>query len=330
MGIVNLIELFETIISPNEGDNFQFSAEPIPKYDNHRIAKDKLGRPVLLLSSKNLVEGSLSVNLRLQNISVLFDFKCNIEQKGCLIEKYFTALLFIGKDTVLEKYFLGLCGSLVVDLGNFPNSYNVRSEILRLVELFRLRSEPQIKTVQGIWGELFLISECIDPPKLIKYWHTMPAERFDFSNGDERLEVKSSSNGRRIHNFSIEQLNIPTDSIAIIASIFVKRASTGKSISDLIIKIENKLNGDQENLKKIWDQVAAGLGNSIEDSIIINFDYHLANESLKFYRAEDIPKISLDGVSPLVFDIKFKSDINNIDSITKEELNGLGHLFSFL
>ena len=138
---MNLIELFNTIQLPNENGNFQFSAIPIPEYSNHRIAKDKADSPTLLLSITNQGARTPIANLKLQNVSVLFDIKCKIQQSGNLIEKTFTAVCFIGKDSSLKKYFLKLCSTLVEDLGNTPTQEEIRKEITRFIELFRLATE---------------------------------------------------------------------------------------------------------------------------------------------------------------------------------------------
>jgi hypothetical protein len=324
---MTLIELFNTINLPNENDNFQFSAIPIPSFSNHRIAKDKADNPTLLLSISNQGTRPQIANLKLQNVSVLFDIKCKIEQNGNLIEKIFTVVCFIGKDNSLKKYFLKLCSTLVEDLGNAPTQEEVRKEITRFIELFRLAAEPQTKTIQGLWAELFLIAESTEPANLVRCWHCIPEEKFDFNNGEERIEVKSSSNSLRIHNFSLDQLHSPTDTRTIIASVFVKQTSTGKSIATLTNEIADRLSGQIELVEKLQLQVALTLGKSISDSMKLKFDFQLAKDSLKFYKAEDIPKISIDNVPPLVTDVRFKSDLTDLNTIIPNEISTNAGLF---
>ena len=324
---MNLIKTFNSIIAPNANDKFQFAAVPIQEYNNHRIAKDKSDNPTLLISVSNLQESTILANLKLQNVSVLFDIKCIIQQSGTLIERNFTAICFIGKENSLKKYFLTLCSTLIKDLGNSPTQDGVRKEISRFVELFRLATEPQTKTIQGLWAELFLIAESKEPANLIRCWHCIPEEKFDFNNGIERIEVKSSGSGLRIHTFSLDQLNSPTDTRTIIASIFVKQASTGKSISELQNEISVRLLAEVELLEKLQMQIALTLGKSINDSMRMKFDFQLAKDSLRFYRAEDIPKISFDNVPSLVTDVHFKSDITAINTITPSEISSNSGLF---
>lgn len=324
---MNLLETFNTIVAPTENDNFQFSAIPIPEFDNHRIAKDKSENPTLLILVSKEQRRTLTANLKLQNVSVLFDIKCNIQQNGNLIERNFTAVCFVGKDNSLKKYFLKLCSALIEDLGNTPTQEGVRKEITRFVELFRLATEPQTKTIQGLWAELFLIAESKEPATLVRCWHCIPEEKFDFNNGEERIEVKSSGSGLRIHNFSLDQLHSLTDTRTIIASIFVKQASTGKSISELQNEISDRLAAQIELIEKLQMQVAMTLGKSIGDSIRMKFDFQLAKDSLRFYKAEDIPKISFDNVPSLVTDVRFKSDLTDINTITPKEISSNSGLF---
>ncbi len=319
---MNLLGTFNTIIAPRENDKFQFSAIPIPEFDNHRIAKDKSDNPTLLISVSNQQGRTIAANLKLLNVSVLFDIKCNIQQSGNLIERNFTAVCFVGKDNSLKKYFLRLCSTLIEDLGNTPTQEGVRKEIIRFVELFRLATEPQTKTIQGLWAELFLIAESKEPANLVRCWHCIPEEKFDFNNGEERIEVKSSGSGLRIHTFSLDQLHSPTDTKTIIASVFVKQASTGKSISELQNGISVRLAAEIELLEKLQIQVALTLGKSISDSLRMKFDFQLAKDSLRFYKAEDIPKISLDNVPSLVTDVRFKSDLTDINTITPNDIAG--------
>jgi len=312
---MKLIELFNTIQRPNENDNFQFSAVPILEYFNHRIAKDKLDNPTLLLSISNRGTRNVITNFKLQNVSILFDIKCKIQQHGNLIEKTFTAVSFIGKDISLKKYFIKLCSTLVEDLGNTPTHEEVRKEITRFIELFRLATEPQTKTIQGLWAELFLIAESKEPSILVRCWHSIPEEKFDFNNGEERLEVKSSSNGLRIHNFSLDQLHSPTDTRTIIASVFVRQASIGKSIETLSNEIAGRLSNTIELAEKLQLQIALTLGKSISDSMKLKFDFEFAKDSLCFYRAEDIPKISYEFVPNMVSNVRFSSDLSNTNPI---------------
>lgn len=328
---MNLFKLFNDLIPPSEDDTFQFSAAIIPRFSNHRIGKDKLENPSLLISSLSQERSSVSLDLKLQNVSVFFDLNCKIRQNNDEFERSFTTLNFIGHDNSLKQYFLKLCTSLVQNLGNFPSRGEVLKEVTNFIELFRLAAEAQTKTIQGLWAELFLIAESKDPVNLLRHWHTLPEEKFDFSNGEERIEVKSYSGDLRIHSFSIDQLNPPTKTKTIIASTLVKQAVSGKSVEVLQAEIEFRIALNFELLERLRFQIALTLGNSIVESWKIKFDHHLALDTLRFYRVDDIPKIEISTVPRFVSDVRFKSDLSNVTSVlSTNEIQANGGLFASL
>ena len=132
----------------------------------------------------------------------------------------------------------------------------------------------------------------------------------------------------RIHTFSLDQLHSLTDTKTVIAFVFVKQASTGKSISELQSEISDRLAAQIELIEKLQMQVAMTLGKSISDSMRMKFDFQLAKDSLRFYKAEDILGISFDNVPPLVTDVRFKSNLTDINSVSANELLNCGNLFS--
>ena len=312
---MNLIHLFNSIEKVNEDADYQFSGVRIPSFGNHRIAKDKSNNPILLLSIPHTSSNEAVANLQLQNILVLFNVNCKIKQGDKIINKIFTTISFTGIDYSLKILFLSLCEALIKDLKDTPNYNKVRNEILRFIELFRLACSPPKKTVQGLWAELFLIAASKTPSKLLSCWHITPNDKFDFNDGEERIEVKSTSGDSRIHYFSIDQLKSFSNSTTIIASLFVKQARSGKSIEDLQNEISKKLSRNHELKESLRFQIALTLGNSIISAKRLSFDWHVAKDTLKFYSIEDIPQILPINVPPLVTDVSFKSDISAIQPI---------------
>jgi hypothetical protein len=308
-------------------DPFQFSALPIVEYPIHRIAKDKLDNPVLLLLINKPDISLFTANLKLQNVSVLFDINCTVLQHNETIEKHFTVLSFTGKDSSLKHYFLKLCTVLIESIGNNPSYYDVKKEISKFVDLFCLAIEPPLNSVQGLWAELLIISESKNPHKLLSCWHSSPLEKFDFNNGDERIEVKSTTQSIRVHRFSIEQLHSPTDTKTIVASVFVKQSSSGKSITDLVLDIKERISDDIELIEKLEFQIALTLGKAIIDSVKLSFDYQYAKDSVLFYLAEDIPKISEVDIPVLVSDVRFTSDLSATSPVIIQDISTVGGLF---
>lgn len=83
-----------------------------------------------------------------------------------------------------------------------------------------------------------------------------------------------------------------------------------------------------ELIEKLHMQVAITLGKSISDSMKMKFDFQLAKDSLRFYRAEDIPKILLGNVPSFMTDVRFKSGLTDINAKIATQLFNCGNLFS--
>ena len=66
--------------------------------------------------------------------------------------------------------------------------------------------------------------------KCLLSWHTSPNDKFDFNDGKDKIEVKSTKTVRRVHKFSLEQLHPNINSNLIIASVFVIETGHGKTI----------------------------------------------------------------------------------------------------
>lgn len=55
---------------------------------------------------------------------------------------------------------------------------------------------------------------------------------YDFNDGIDKIEVKSTSKSHRIHKFSYDQLSPTENTNLIISSIFVIQSGIGKNIFD--------------------------------------------------------------------------------------------------
>ena len=162
----------------------------------------------------------------------------------------------------------------------------------------------------------------------MNYWHNLPEEKFDFNSGEEKIEVKSNSNFERIHTFSSEQLNPPTGTKVLIASIFVRQNNAGQSIQQLVDSIASKVQHDIDLADKLNNIVCKTLGNSLEQSIRIKFDYNLAKDSLQFYNHLDISKIEEVNIPNEVSEVRYKSDLTDLVPIETTSLGDKRELFS--
>lgn len=308
---MNLIKLYDTLTFP-DGNGKIFNAIQIPEYPNSRIAVDFEGNPIILLSVVNEVKSIALKNFRLKYLQLEQNIECKILENGESSFQTFTVITFTSTERNLQEYFLRISETLIKTLRNKPTQQQVIESLNKFVEVFRALADTPTNTVHGLWTELFLIDNSDNPKTLLNYWHNIPEEKFDFNSGEEKIEVKSNSNFERIHIFSSEQLNPPTGTQVLVASIFVRQHSRGKSIQQLVDSITGKVQNDTDQIDRLNNIVCKTLGNFLEQSIKIKFDYNIAKDSLQFYRYQDISKIDEIHIPNEISEVKYKSDLSSI------------------
>lgn len=327
---MNLIELYDSLSLPEVENDKTYNAVPIPEYPRFRIAINIEGNPVLLLSIANAVKNIALKNFRLKYLQLEQNIECKISENGKSSFQTFTVITFTSADKNLQEYFLRISETLVKTLSNKPTQQQVIESLNKFVEVFRALTDTPTNTVHGLWTELFLIENSTNPKTLLNYWHNIPEEKFDFNSGEEKIEVKSNSNFERLHTFSSEQLNPPAGTQVLIASIFVRQNNAGQSIQQLVDSIATKVQHDIDLADKLNNIVCKTLGNSLEQSIKIKFDYNLAKDSLQFYNYLDISKIEEVYIPNEVSEVKYKSDLSEIKNIELIKLNNKKQLFKSL
>lgn len=324
---MNLVELYNTLVIPDEDNKKVFNAIPIPDFPNFRVAIDIEGNPVLLLSVVNRLKNISVKNFRLKYLQLLQNIECKISEDGKQSFQTFTVVTFTCADKHLREYFLRVAESFVKSLNFKPTQEQVIETINKFVEVFRSLNDTPTNTVHGLWTELFLIDSSTNPKALLNYWHNIPEEKFDFNSGVEKIEVKSNSNFERIHIFSSEQLNPPLDTQVLIASVFIRQHSNGQSIQQLVDSITKKIQQDIDLTDKLNNIIFKTLANSMEQSIKIKFDYNIAKDSMRFYRQQDISKIEEVHIPNEVSEVRYKSDMREITPIEISSLKESGELF---
>lgn len=324
--MVDLKKIYDNLPLPKNQSSSSFSAKAIKGYENHRIAKNYTDNPSLLILISEQNQDFFITNQNLFNIKVSHNLRCEIESDKKFSHNYFSVVSYIGHHNDIKDLFLTTCQVLIKSLGPNPSNKKIKYIVGKFIELFKAIKEPPKKSIQGLWGELFFIEQSNFPENLIAGWHSIPEEKFDFSFGRLRLEVKSSATEMRIHHFSSGQLNPINDTEIIIISILVNISAGGCSLIDLLNRINNKLNNFPKQKEKLHLLVYSTLGVDIGKSDLIKFDYELARQSLRFFKSVDIPKINISNIPKEVSNVKFTSNLLNststelsIDNIT--ELN---------
>jgi len=248
-------------------------------------------------------------------------------ETGATETRVFSVIRCTSDDPLMRTYFMQLMDGILGILGPSPNRQEVTRVIGSLVDLFRALSSPAKETVQGLWAELFLIATSSEPGSLIAAWHMSPSDIYDFSAGDQRIEVKSSGSRSRRHHFSLTQLQPPQNSKLVIASIFAERAGGGTSLDELTTDIKARVSARLDLIVQLDLTIALTLGNSWRGAFEDRYDKEQAWGSLSFYDYGAIPSIT--GVIPAgVSDIGFRSDLAGIPALGLQELQPLGGIIN--
>lgn len=322
---VDLASLYELLVLPlGEPFGTNLSAVEIPESQTHRLAKDANGCPCLLLRQPS--GATRPTPIRLQNLFVSYDVPCKITHASGIQEQgNFTIIRCSNSDPKLFPHFLRIISPMVIALGPNPTSAAVRRAISGLVELFQALTAPAGKSIQGIWGELFVIRNSSDPTTVAAAWHRTADEHFDFAAGPERIEVKTSSNRRREHHFSLAQLTSPAPLRIVIASIFVERIGGGVSLRRLFEETRQLFSHDPTLVTQFDASFYAGIGAGWSDAMDECFDWELARDSLAFFDAKSVPKIE-GGIPPAVSHVRFCSDLSSVTPLGRDELLSFGAL----
>jgi len=325
---MNLIELFDRLEIPEQSTVKTLSAVPLPGYPNFRIAVDVEGSPVLLFSPESVGESVSLKNVRLKYLSVIQNVECKVIEDNASKLQPFTLITFTSSDRHLQEYFLRISESLIKSLGIHPSEQQIVDTLFKFVEVFRALSDAPTNTVQGLWAELFIISSAHQPRIFLEYWHSVPEEKFDFNANEERIEVKSSTSMERVHIFSSDQLCPPQNVQVLVASLLLKQTNLGTDIRNLVDNITSKLADDLELIDKLHSNVCKTLGSSLEYSIAIKFDLRMAQDSLRFYRHQDIKRIDSTDIPSEVSEVRYRSDLSNIPPVDITQLKANSRLFS--
>jgi len=308
--MTDLFELFRSLPVP-EGTEEKarvFSSIATDKAHGFRVAKSSEGYAFLILPCPN--ESRVAPGVRLEKLVVERRVVCRIsDSDGTVSTGEFSLIGCTAVDAELQSFFLRII-SPFVDTVDFSNAGSANRAIDLLVALFRAIERPARKTIQGLWAELFLISEASNSADLIDAWHSEPTDLFDFSSGVERVEVKSSSD-RRAHHFRLEQLAQPEGTRLVVASFIVRSAGAGTSIGDLVERLSHRPGMDGTRLEKVAKNTAETLGADWRSGVSQRFDEEWARDNLLFFDARAIPKVP-GPIPPEVENVRFVVDCSSL------------------
>lgn len=296
-------------------DKGYISVESVPFSNYHKIGISNEGFPLFFVKCDNDLK---SIDINLELISVLFSQECNIIEKENNSNDTYTIVLLKTLNRDLQQYFTDVFSIILQQIEPVPTERDLYREVRKVIDLFSTIAKPAVKSIQGLWAELLVIEKASNPEYLINSWHISPYDKYDFNDSKDKLEVKSTTKSKRIHKFSIEQLNNNSGSNLLIASTFVIETGTGKSILNLRDIIVSKINNINSQLR-LNEMIYKTIGKEYEKLGDIFFDYQLASDSLSFYEVTDIPHININLIPIQVTNVTFDCDLTNIPTVLDRE-----------
>ena len=308
---VSLHSIFSKLQTKILTEHNCYAADNIPFSDTHKIGISYEGFPIFFIASSNI--SSLS-NIKLDLISIQFNQLCRLKLSNTdkPIENYYTIVALQTENVDYINYFIDVVEIVLSKLGNYPTQKQLHDEIQKLVDLFRCFNLPPQKTIQGLWAELFVISIASNPEYLLKAWHSSLNDVYDFNDGIDKIEVKSTSKSHRIHKFSYDQLSPTENTNLIISSIFVIQSGIGKNIFDLKEDIETQI-CSLELRYKLNEIIFRTLGSEFEKVYDVYFDYQQAVDSYQLIPAIYIPSLNSESIPNEITNIHFDCDLSQID-----------------
>lgn len=306
-----LFEIFEALAAPpaDQSGTPVFAVRPVALYQSYFVGKDSLGKACLLVRTSD-ASGRAPPPIRLESLDAQFELGCRItDARGDTQDGRFTVARCRSAEPETIRYFLSVCHIIMRHMGDTPSRTALASSVQRLASIFQSIRRPPVRSLNGLFGELFLIARCRSPARALAAWRIDDRARFDFSAGDIRLEVKTCAGRLRQHSFSFDQCNPPPGTVAVLASLMIERVPGGLALSDLIAMIEDRIADDEDLLLKLHDVVASTLGTSLAISLDVPFDQRLAESSLRYFDLRTIPAIR-EQPPANVSDVRFASDLS--------------------
>lgn len=305
---VSIYEKYRTLQQLDCRDN-GYNVNNISNSFSHKLGCSQSGFPMFFIECKGPEK---IADIKLDIFSALFNRKCqivDIDSDNTCFNTY-SIIQLNSSNTELVRYFLDVIFLILRKIPAKPSVSQLRSELLKVIRLFSNPVPFSKDIVRGLWAELLIIEQAANPEYLIESWHVSPEDKFDFNDGENKIEVKSTSKSIRTHVFSLEQLNPNHNSQLLIGSVFVVQSGKGSSIFELQSKIESKIS-DTDCLLKLNEIILHTIGANI--SVVENmfFDYPLGVESLLFFDAKDVPSIPISCVPTQVSNIHFTSDLTS-------------------
>jgi len=211
-------------------------------------------------------------------------------------------------DNSVRRQFLVTTSAIVDAFGAAPVESDIADALEILIELFRLMAAAPKTSIQGLWGELFVMASGREPETLADSWHVTAGDHHDFACASQRIEVKTAGGRHRRHRFSFDQPDVGDETELFIVSLQAEPSAAGATVRDLVADVCARV-GRHARLA-VLRGVADALGADWEQADRHRYDTAGAFRSLKYYDHRHVPR-PLD-VPDGVTDVRFTADLAHV------------------
>ncbi|MBR7970635.1 PD-(D/E)XK motif protein [Burkholderia cenocepacia] len=321
---MSLISTFQSLPFATSAIDFTACRLPGPRSDF--LAKAGDGGPVFLLQDSS--PATYSPAIELKHVSVQFHSTCRVTTVAGTVESQFAVISCDSSVPELHEVFIRCLTAAVEQLPPMASTLDLQRCVQLLLNLFRALSRPGSREVTGLWAELFVIAKSRNIAQALRAWHADQFERFDFSWPSGCLEVKATANELRQHEFALEQLQSPMGGAGYVASVLLQAQSGGVGVVDLGNEIEASVATEPSLRQKLWENIAAALGNDFSERLDRTFDLSYAARNLAVYAMGDVPSLPQPS-DPRITSVRFRTDLSTVTSSLVGSARGvLDTLFS--
>lgn len=308
---MNIVQIFKRLHTKRASIKDAYLVASLPGIRQHKLGISEFGKPMFFIQCEPPASTNL-MDVKLESITVAFNRNCKLYTNKTQYKSGTYSIVSLETDSIeLQGYFLEAVYLVVKSLPTIAKQKDIKFELTKLIDLFSKLSKPPQRTIQGLWGELLVIEQSQNPEYLIMAWHKSPGDIYDFNDGIDKIEVKTTTQNHRIHAFSLNQLIPNKNSKLVIGSIITTETGLGKTVFDLVDLIKKKVS-NSFTLVRFNEIISETLGRDFEKAFNVHFDYNLASDTLSFYDPAVIPKIGKNSVPSQVTNVHFESDLSDV------------------
>ena len=292
-------------LSP-ENAAFAFRIRPLPTPALGWIGRDQEARPafILRIQGSSITENSVPT---FQHIEIYH--ACDVEIQDSNGAGYVKASVVLCKSRDEKTIALfERCVTSAISQFDAPlSTTEIDALVVKLRDLFGGLGTTSDAVALGLWGELFAIHGALDADAALICWRLRDTSKFDFGDGECRIDVKTTQQRMRTHTVSHAQLRPAGRLPAFIISIQTERQRVGLSIGDLWDALISRHPQHQDYIDKT---VVKTLGTDWESARNISYDASAARASFAVYDTSDINLD--DALQPPIVSVDYTIDFGQL------------------